>query len=67
MLSNNFQMVWEPLCNFFKDGGLYCNFGKIWGQNVILGNFGSKRNFVELGSKYGYWKVPDQKAIFEEN
>ena len=38
------------------------------GQNVILGFFGSKCNFVEKpGSKYGYWKVLSQKAIFEED
>ena len=47
MTSHSFQRVWEPLCTFLKDGGLYCNFRKIWGQNIILEISKSKCNFEE--------------------
>jgi hypothetical protein len=49
--------LWEIL-------GLKCNFGKFWGQNVILESLRSKCNFGKvLGSKCDFGKVWGQNVI----
>ena len=59
MHSNNFLRVEGLFVNFWKVGGLSCNFRNICGQNGILEIFGSKCNF----GKNVRSKISKQKAL----